>query len=378
MLEESGHEVHDICYAETAEAIRASIDGVDVVVVGDFRYYAYFCNPAPLIERVISVLQESGFRGRVLIAGRHARYLDTLCERLQANGTPSLSICPSMSDLGNALRLAPSLAERLGSELLPRPGRVSMRFAQSPALPGSRSRPQSRKVAQLFTASGCRFNCAFCEKARTPVVPFQISQLEEQIRTHAAEGVNYLILWDEVFGQKGTQYQNLLQLTKRFGIGFGCNTRQDHINEEFADELAEGGCEAILFGVELSMREHGKPTALRLDRGKEPTEERFRSVVKVLKQRSIKAVASIIVGLPDDDESSISRRIAAVKDIGFSQVYARPLVPFPESSFYHTSVSTGQIPHFGQWSYEQLDTYPLGYPTVSSIPREQLIRLSDQ
>jgi hypothetical protein len=376
LLEQVGHIVKDICYAIDANSVRNAAEGCDTAIVGDFRYYAYFCNPLPLIKRVVKILGETGRPMRVIIAGRHARFMNAAQLVDGQFSNIHLVVCSDMAVLAHELALGSSEFSRLGKETLPSPGRVSWRFSKSIDLPGSRSRSTGLISGQLFTASGCRFNCAFCEKARTPIIPFAKNELEQQLMELIDNNIKYLILWDEVFGQRGTGYRELLQLTRRYGVSFGCNTRQDHITEEFSDELAEGGCKGVLFGVELASQEHSRKSALRLDKGKEPSRERFQSVLHMLKSRGISPVASIIVGLPDDTEETIRDRIQSVKEIGFSKIYARPLVPFPESSYYQNETRSNKLVEYSDWQAEDFSNYPLGYPTVSCLSREQLCEMS--
>lgn len=366
----------NLIHAASATQITEGIRNAQAVIVGDFRPYAYFCNPAPLILKVLQILCDAQYEGKVLIGGRHIEHLGALSQLTQLFGRLDLRFCAAAADIGRSLGLSELSSQVLGGQALPNPGFIDADYVIDQSLLGSARGDTSSAIGQIMTYSGCRYRCAFCEKAQTPIVPFPRTAIGRQLETFVENDIHYVIVWDEVFGQKGTEPEDFLKEAKTREIEFGCNTRLDVISEPFVERLANHGCKAVLFGVEVSSEEQSGRSLLRLDKGKAPEHQKYVDVTKLLRSYNVKPVASMIIGLPEDTESTVKHRISTVKSYGFEHIYARPLVPFPESQFYKKLQLSQQVPSFEAWNYEELGSYPLGYPTLSSISRAQLTELT--
>lgn len=376
VLRDAGYHLTGVLHPSQDEEIRRLAREADIIIVGDFRYYAYFCNPLPLVARVLDTLDSVGFEGTVLLGGRHAAFFPPeLCTRLGGNRC-RVRICPTMSTLANELALPQHLSARLGADILPFPGYAPPDLLFTSATPGSVSRPISVPAGQIITVAGCRYRCAFCEKAGTVPVAIAPSTLERQLSEFRDARVTYLIVWDEVFGQDPSERERTLIEFRRAGMRFGCNTRADVITEPFAQQLASAGCEAVLFGIELAADEEHARRRLRVDRKKSPGAARLQAVVKLLAGLGVKAVGSVVIGLPGDTEGIIRSRLSRCGSLGFSQLYVRPLVPFPGSALYAGEVQAGRLAAYGDWNAEAWDTYPHGYPTFSDVPRRELCHLA--
>lgn len=374
ILRDSGYAVRAIGYPSNTEYLSQLVKDADLLILGDFRYYAYFCNPLPLILRSLHILRDIGFDRTVIVAGRHAKYFSTTLAR-QPEAAYQIRLCEDMGALARALSLPTGLAMRLGSDVLPLPGYAPTDLLLSPKLQGSASRPIRGLTGQLVIASGCRFHCSFCEKANTPVLHQPLDVLERQLGELASAGVTYLIIWDEVFAAM-PEVDGVLAALRRSGLRFGCNTRIDVITETLADRLAMAGCEAVLLGMEFAPREEKARLTLGVDRGKAPGEMVFRKTVRTLTERGIATVGSVIIGLPEDTEDGIRGRLGVCRSFGLRHVYIRPLVPFPESPLYHHRLKSGAAAPYDSWQAEQLCSYPHGYPTLcAAVSREELCRV---
>lgn len=376
ILREAGHTVTGISYPSNAEEIQAAVFNADAVILGDFRYYAYFCNPLPLIKRVLEVLTQIEFRGDMLVAGRHARFFpQDLLRSTRECRSYGIHLCSTMQDLAQVMKLPPHLASKLGVDVLPRPEYAPPDLILGGVLPGSVSRPTSGRTGQIMINVGCRYRCAFCEKAGTPLIGFPLQTLQYQLNEFKEAGVTNLIIWDEVFGQDEIHRDCIFEMLHNIKISFGCNTRVDLITESFVDQLAFAGCKAVLFGVEIAPHEERARRNLTVDHGKNPSMTTFRHVAELLSSRGIDAVGSVIIGLPDDTPETIEARLQDCASIGFKHLYIRPLVPFPESALYQREIKAGRVNDYANWPTEEWDTYPHGYPTLCKIKREELCRL---
>jgi radical SAM superfamily enzyme YgiQ (UPF0313 family) len=349
--------------------VKESLDSdPDVVIIGDFRYYAYFANPLHLISDCLRDVRSTGWTGPVVIAGRHAAHMASLA-------TNGVTVSGSYRHLVTLVSGVPAEVHGLGSDddALPGPGVPDMTVLDDGMdLPGSFSRPGSR-MGQLVLSKGCPFTCAFCEKAGLPVSTMSLAQLEVTLDKFADHRIERIIFWDEVFAWPHNVHKEQIRMLGRSNMGFNCNARLDSMRPEFVDLLAEAGCKEVLFGLELIHEfEPAQSGYLGLDKGKQKDVQFIYERIQLLKSRGISAVGSLIVGLPGDDEHSVARRVDMADSLGLSHCYIRPLVPFPESVIYEELRSTGAIAEFDQWNSDELASFPHGYPTVSRLPRALL------
>jgi hypothetical protein len=371
MAEDMAHSSLEVtaCHPRTVEDINESLAAwPDLVVVGDFRYYAYFANPRPQVQTALQSLRDCGWDGPTIVAGRHARFMKRL-------GDEATCVAGSYREL---VRLLPGFADSdpsLGADgdALPGPGLPAMDvLADAADLPGSYSRPGSR-MAQLVLSKGCPYECAFCEKAGLAVTTMTEIELRTALERFTAAGTDRLIFWDEVFAWPHQEHHRHLATLAEFGIGFNCNARFDSLRPGFVAALAEAGCKEVLFGLEvLGEQDHGRHDLLNLDRGKRRDLAFIRDRISLLADHGIAAVGSLIIGLPGDTPATISARISAADALGLSHCYVRPLVPFPESALYDELVSEGAVPSFEDWPVDELDSFPHGYPTLHGPDRAAL------
>lgn len=379
VLQDAGHEVTSITYPSRDQEIQNSVQMADTIILGDFRYYAYFCNPYPLIKHTLEVLTKLRFSNAVLLGGRHSRFFPKNFGDLQNDSPFKLHLSPNMKVLSRLIGLPAPLAAKLGNDVLPSPGYVSPKLLSNNGLVGSVSRPTSKNIGQLILNAGCRYRCAFCEKADSPFVYFPLKVLNRQLQEFKEAGLNYLIVWDEVFGQDEDFLNAVLNTFYVNKIQFSINTRIDVITDRFVDQLASSGCKAVLFGVETANWEREARRLLTLDRAKSPRITYFRHVIELLKSYNIDAFGSIIIGLPEDTRETIKTRLKTCSQLGFTHLYVHPLVPFPESSIYKIRMKKGLLESYENWQIDGLNTYPHGYPILcSNIKREELCSFIQQ
>jgi len=361
----NGMEQVEILYPKSAAEAVDGIRDADVVILGDFRYYSYFCNPKPLLVRIIDALKTENFDGLIVLAGRHSAYMKEL-------GSSRVYVCSSISDSANVLGV-PELASVLGNGSLPMPAEAPADLLVAKDLNGSASRPITGIIGQVLIRSGCLYRCGFCEKAGQKTKYIGNTMLRKHLVGLREIGTKYLVVWDDTFGELGRSYDEVLRLLRDVEIPFGCNTRADLLTDRFAEKLAESGCREVLVGIEVSPWEEEARNALGMSRRKALKADRLLATVDRLANRGIKPVGSVIIGLPEDNAERIEERINACFRLGFQHLYVRPLVPFPESLLYREQVANGMLTRFEYWTTEAWNTYPHGYPTVcATVRREQL------
>jgi len=356
-------------HPRTTEDIEEALtDGADIVILGDFRYYAYFANPRFQVCAALRELRNIGWDGPVVVAGRHAKHMSFL----KLDGT---AVAESYRDLMTLLTGLDARDHQLGldGDALPGPGIPDMNvLADGADLPGSFSRPGSR-MAQLVLSKGCPFACAFCEKAGLSISTMTAKQLRVTLQNFTDTGIERIIFWDEVFAWPHHEHGEQIGMLSEVGIGFNCNARLESLRPQVVERLANAGCKEILFGLEhIHEIEPELGRYLNLDRGKQRDLAFIADRIAMLKDHGIAPVGSLIVGLPGDTASAITQRVDIADSLGLSHCYVRPLVPFPESAIYRRLHDTGAIADFVDWDADQLSSFPHGYPTVSSVERTAL------
>lgn len=356
-------------HPRSAEDLKESLfTEPDIVVIGDFRYYAYFANPRFQVEAALDALRAVGWEGDVIVAGRHADFMPFLA-------TDRTRVATSYAELVTLLTGLPTTEHHLGADAdaLPGPGIPNMAILEDGAdLPGSFSRPGHR-MAQLVLSKGCPFTCAFCEKAELALSTMSPRELKASLDRFAAAGTERIIFWDEVFAWPHQEHGDQIKLLSESGIGFNCNARLDSLRPEFVEALASAGCREVLFGLEVIAEVEPEGSAfLNLDVGKQRDLAFVEDRIELLRSYGIAGVGSLIVGLPSDDEESVARRIEIADSLDLSHCYVRPLVPFPESAVYRELSRIGVVNEFEAWHADEFASFPHGYPTLSSIPRSVL------
>ncbi|NVO03207.1 MAG: radical SAM protein [Bacteroidetes bacterium] len=315
-------------------------------------------------------LEKFNFSGKVIIGGRHS---DFFSETIKGNQNRlKIYIASSVESIGKSLGLKSSDFLILGKNTLPCPYPINLKFLNNDKLTGSISRPNRLNIAQIIIDSGCKFNCSFCEKARSDIQSFPIRYLLKLLEDYATIGKNYLIFWDEVFG-KSKNTDSILNLLKELNLSFTCNTRLDSLNIEFITKLAIGNCKSILIGLEVGGNENDAQNYLKIDYRKKKYLEKLESIISLLNEFNIDLIGSLIIGLPNDTEEIISNRILHYSNLGLKKIYIRPLVVFPGSAIYLESIAKNIIKPYEEWNNTELQTYPLGYPTICrNLNREDL------
>lgn len=370
-LRRAGFTIDNLTRADDATQVAARVADADIVIVGDLRYYAYFCNPIPLLQCQLSALTDAGFTGRVLVTGRSVGQL----EHSALGGYIGVELCADMPSLARALALPCAIADALGTGLLPAPGYTDADLL----IDGEQrltSRPAASLAGQVIVVEGCRFHCAFCEKAATPIRALTPATLRMHLSGLAASGVGYVIVWDEVFGQTA-DCNELGRAFAEAGLAYGCNTRADLIDDAFASFLADTGCRSVLMGLEVGADESDARRRIRIDRGKSPPVDRLRQVIDRLGVRGIEAVGSAIIGLPGDTLEAVAERLTILRRLPLAHLYVRPLVPFPGTQLFREAIDTGKLPPLDTWTETEFPAYPWGYPLLPGSPeRIQLAALA--
>lgn len=109
--------------------------------------------------------------------------------------------------------------------------------------------------AILFSSRGCTSPCRFCYTARATGHRIRYHSVERvlaEIQHLQAKGIDDFWFADPNFAFRRERLENLLQLlsSRTPGIGFWCQTRYNHIDQDLLALLKKAGAHTIAFGLE--------------------------------------------------------------------------------------------------------------------------------
>jgi B12-binding domain/radical SAM domain protein of rhizo-twelve system len=191
------------------------------------------------------------------------------------------------------------------------------RFDAEPVGPG----------AEVEASRGCPYNCTFCAKEnfrdayrRRPAdaVLAEIARLQQQ-------GVEYIYFIDEIF----LPNRGLLAGLVGRGLKFGVQTRIDLWKDEMIELLGRAGCVSIEAGVESLSAEGRDALAKRCKLSTDELADRL-----VTAKQHVPFVQANLIEMPHDDDASVQRWRARMRDAGIWANDPVPLFPYPGSPDY--------------------------------------------
>lgn len=174
-------------------------------------------------------------------------------------------------------------------------------------------RDTSIKGATLITSRGCPNNCSFCaspflyeRKVRFHGVAYILGMVDELIHTH---GFNGLCFVDDVFTLNKKRLLELCNGLKKFNVPWRCLARTDTVDIEMLQAMKDSGCCQVDFGIESGAQKI-------LDAAhKNVAVETQKQAVLMAKSVGISPKICIIVGLPGEDDSTITQTLEFISEV---------------------------------------------------------------
>lgn len=201
-------------------------------------------------------------------------------------------------------------------------------------MPMSKYRLQTNDTSVL-ASRGCPYPCSFCAirlmsdrsyRSRSPSLV--MDEAEFVIKEYGFEKITF---FDDIFTINRKYTLQLVDEMRARKIGFpwSCETRVDRVDRQLLRQMHAAGCYQIFYGVES-----GSQRILdSMSKGTTVTE--IKEAIKLTKDSGINPVLSIMVGVPEDDETSIRETIAMVRELDAHQVWFQPFCPFPGTDIIH-------------------------------------------
>lgn len=239
-----------------------------------------------------------------------------------------------------------------------------------------RSRIRSRSYAVrgfwlrcgwVMTARGCPGRCIFCASKTMHgrvVREFPMARvLDEVERLKRDYSIDGLWVVDDTFSLKEKRVVEFCEGLKRKGIKltWACQARVDTFTEGMARAMTAAGCVQVDFGVES-----GSQKILDYIR-KDISTEDTRRAFGIARRNGLRVLATVIVGVPDENEEDIKLTEKLLDDIRPNFVAPFFMTPYPGTELYDTARERGWIDLSGDinWQSTEEPLMRAGMPAAS-------------
>ena len=262
------------------------------------------------------ILLSSGFVDFV-VKGEGEMTLVEICHAILNSGKDSLSTIPGGYVYSNNGEIVFTGDRPLIKNLdeLPFPSRHLFRLDKYPQW-------------SVFTSRGCPYGCTFCSAS---------AWWKHQLRFRSIENVmdemeflknNYdvkhVYIGDDIFSYNRKHAIDFCHqlLTRELSFNWSCLTRADCIDRELLKLMKESGCSEISYGVESA-----NDTTLKLVNKREGSEDIRKAIVET-KEIGINVRATVILGLPNEDENDVLKTLDFLIDVQPNEIQLYSLAAY--------------------------------------------------
>lgn len=198
-------------------------------------------------------------------------------------------------------------------------------------------------AANILTTRGCPFRCTFCTTSRmfAPYRQRSVDNVLEEIRMYKRLGFKYMNFEDDNFTADKERAKEIcrriiaekLQFKETFFFG-----RTDMANdEELLTLLQQAHLTRVLIGIE-SLNQKALDSV-----NKHQNIEDIRRAGKACRDHGIRLIASIVLGLDEDQREDIRRSVEFAKSIDAYELQPAVLTPFPGTPVYDQFVEENRL-----------------------------------
>ena len=187
------------------------------------------------------------------------------------------------------------------------------------------------KSANVLTTRGCPYQCTFCTTSRmfAPYRQRSVDNVIDEIRMYKKMGFRYMNFEDDNFTADKERAKEICRrminegLTFKETFFFG---RTDMANdEELLQLLHAAHLNRVLIGIE-SLNQSALDT---IHKGQSIDD--IKRAAAACQKYKIRLIASLVLGIDDDDKDDIRRAVNFAKDINAYQIQPALLTPFPDT-----------------------------------------------
>lgn len=196
--------------------------------------------------------------------------------------------------------------------------------------------------SRIFATRGCPFNCFFCgsreiwtRRTRFRSVPNVIAEIQGL----RSRGIEYVHFDDDTFGVRRSYLLDLCDAMGRDcpGLEWGCEIHVRLVDEEIIGAMKAAGCRRISLGIESGNDEI--LVAIR----KGFTFRRAIEACRVISRHGIALNVFMIIGFPQDTETTILDTIRAARRIDCDKVIFSVFTPYPGTEAFRYCLERGLL-----------------------------------
>lgn len=198
-----------------------------------------------------------------------------------------------------------------------------------------------KRMMYLYSAKGCPCRCAFCSnasfhKSTIRMRPFEkvIEEIKVLVENYGLDGVYFS---DELFCLRQEQMMEFCDLIEKNDLHFywGVQLRIGIIDDAGFRRMYETGCRWVIIGIETGSPEIMKRIHKNIDVSKiVPT-------FKVLNEIGITAVASFIIGYPNENAEQLRDTVKLIKRLNTTLIPVYHFTPLPGTELYNEVIENG-------------------------------------
>ncbi|MEW6376166.1 MAG: radical SAM protein [Thermodesulfobacteriota bacterium] len=236
--------------------------------------------------------------------------------------------------------------------------------------PGQKREP----YAVIYTSLGCPFHCHFCcinaifgkpgIRYRSPEKVVQ--EIDLLVNNYGVKNIKFI---DEMFVLKEEHVLKIcdLLIERGYPLNIWAYARINTVNERLLRKLKEAGFTWLAYGIESGNNRVLKSVT------KGITVKKIQEVVKLTKEIGINVIGNYIVGLPEDDLSSMKDTLDLAMELNCEFMNLYCATAYPGSALYDQAVREGwKLPEtwagYSPYSYEHLPL-PTKYLTSAEVLR---------
>jgi len=221
--------------------------------------------------------------------------------------------------------------------------------------------------ANVLTTRGCPYKCTFCTTSRmfAPYRQRSVDNVIEEIRMYKKMGFKYMNFEDDNFTADKERAKEICRRMIAEGLTFDETFffgRTDMANdEELLTLLHDAHLNRVLIGIE-SLNQSALDT---IHKGQ--SVEDIKRAAAACQEHQIRLIASLVLGIDDDDKDDIRRAVDFAKDINAYQIQPALLTPYPDTPVFKQYEEEGRmLTH--DWS--QFDMMNVTYKPKHMTPWE--------
>lgn len=199
------------------------------------------------------------------------------------------------------------------------------------------------KMLYLYASKGCPGRCTFCSNHfynrsthRKKPDDIVLNEIEKLINNHGLNGVYFS---GELWRTKKEDAREFCRKVKERNLDFkwGMLSKVGLYDYDDYAMMHDAGCRFICFGVESGSAEMQKKLK------KNVNLEKARETFSACKKVGITAVASFMIGLPDETEEQLKETLSYIKSIDASIILIYLFSPIQNTEIYNDLVAQGRL-----------------------------------